>query len=182
MIPGTNTESPRSRHDGLYEFRHLLAKVVLARLEKEIGSVSAHFGESYELGDDPEAVAYRKTGGAFRFLAFAFAPWRMWDLHVGTVPVEGSLVSVGYHISVRAGPLLMDKLHAMARQHGIEVIHQPMAVEFQANLPPFDTSLVSAEILADTVCSLSRRFAKVASATSCPPLMRAGQVSPPTGS
>lgn len=180
MIPGTNAESPSCRHDGLYEFRHLLAKVVLARLEKEIRSVSAHFGESYERGDDPEAVAYRKTGGTFRFLAFAFAPWRMWDLHVGTVPAEGSFVSVGYHISVRAGPLLMDKLHAMARHHGIEVIHQPAAVEFQANLAPFDTSLVSAETLADTVCALSRRFADVAASTSCPPLMRAGQGVPPT--
>jgi len=74
--------------DGLRQLRHSIAESVMARMKSEIPGLSPHFGEHYEATDEPEAIVYRSSGATFRWLAFAFSPWRMWDLHVGVVPAD----------------------------------------------------------------------------------------------
>jgi len=162
-----------SDDDDLCVFRHKLADAVFSRLNGEIKGMSAHFGESYERSSDPEALLYHQIGGSFRFLAFAFAPWRMWDLHVGTLPVESTALSAGYHISDRAAPVLMEELRRLAEARRVTIVHKEKAVEFQANLPPILISPENLAPVAEVVCGLCRDMAKVATAILCPPLMRA---------
>jgi hypothetical protein len=159
--------------EGFRKLRDALAIAVKARTAGGIEGLSAHFGEDYEHSDDPEAVAYLTTGGQFRFLAFAFAPWRMWDLHVGIVPIDERLLSVGLHISERAAPVAMKELERLGAEIGAAVKHQPAAVEYQANLPPIAVDSVSLDRLADTVSELCRKYARVAGRLSCPAEMRA---------
>src|SRR6185437_13498219 len=78
----------RADDDGLRQLRQSIAEAVMARMRDEIPGLSAHFGEHYEKTDVTEAVVYRSSGATFRWLAFAFSPWRMWDLHVGVVPAD----------------------------------------------------------------------------------------------
>jgi hypothetical protein len=162
-----------SANDGFRKLRDALAREVKARTDGGVRGLSAHFGEDYEHSADPEAVAYLTTGGQFRFLAFAFAPWRMWDLHVGVVPIDERLLSVGFHVSERAAPVVMPELERLGAEIGATVKHQEAAVEYQANLPPIVVDAVSVERLADTVSELCRKYARVADKVACPPEMRA---------
>lgn len=165
-------DRPNGPND-LYDFRRQLASVVLTRLRSILPGISAHFGESYESARDPEAIAYHRVGGAFCFLAFAFAPWRMWDLHIGVVPVGGRAVSIGYHISERSAPILLASLREVALRDHTEVAHQAKAIEFQANLPVLDSARQSIGATGETVCGLCKRFAQVAHDVACPPSMHA---------
>jgi hypothetical protein len=158
--------------DGLRQLRHSIAESVMARLKSEIPGLSPHFGEHYETTDDPEAAFYRSSGGTFRWLAFAFSPWRMWDLHVGVVAIDRGRLSVGFHISERAGPSLLDELKRLGDGIDAPVLHQKAAVEYQANLPPIDVDAVSLEALVDTVAQLCRKYAPVAARVRCPAEMR----------
>lgn len=162
-----------SGNDGFRELRNALAQAVKTRTQGGIHGLSAHFGEDYEHSSDPEAVAYLTTGGQFRFLAFGFAPWRMWDLHVGVVPIDERLLSVGFHISERAAPVMMAELERLGAEIGAVVRHQRAAVEYQANLPPIAVDAMSLDPLADTVSELCRRYAQVAGKLACPAEMRA---------
>jgi len=168
--------SPRateSRNDGFRKLRDALAQAVKARTQGGIHGLSAHFGEDYEHSTDPEAVAYLTTGGQFRFLAFGFAPWRMWDLHVGVVPIDEHLLSVGFHVSERAAPVVMAELERLGAEIDAVVKHQKAAIEYQANLPPIAVDAVSLDRLADTVSELCRKYAQVAGKLACPAEMRA---------
>ena len=158
---------------GLRKLRDELARAVMARMAGRVQGVSAHFGEDYQHGSDPEAVAYQTTGGHFRWLAFGFAPWRMWDLHVGVVEVDDASLSVGFHISERAAKVVMPELERVAAEIGAAVQHQKAAVEYQANLPPIAVNQVSVDELVDTVAGLCAKYAKVAGKVPCPPEMRA---------
>jgi hypothetical protein len=158
--------------DGLRQLRHSIAESVMARMKNEIPGLSPHFGEYYEKTDDPEAIVYRSSGATFRWLAFAFSPWRMWDLHVGVVPTDRGRLSVGFHISERASPSLIDDLKRLGDDINAPVRHQKVAVEYQANLPPIDVDAVSLEILVDTVAQLCRKYAPVAASVRCPAEMR----------
>jgi hypothetical protein len=164
--------APESANDGFLGLRKALARAVKARTEGGIHGLSAHFGEDYEYSTDPEAVAYLTTGGQFRFLAFGFAPWRMWDLHVGIVPIDERLLSVGFHISERAARVLMPELERLGAEIGADVQHQKAAVEYQANLPPIAVDAVALDRLADTVSELCRKYAQVAAGLACPAEMR----------
>ena len=155
------------------KLRDQLAQQVKARTAARISGLSAHFGEDYEHGSDPEAVAYSTTGGHFRWLAFGFAPWRMWDLHVGVVAIDERQLSVGFHISERAASVVMPELERLAAEIGAVVRHQEAAVEYQANLPPIDVEGVTIDRLADTVSDLCRKYAQVAAKVPCPAEMRA---------
>lgn len=159
-------------NDGFRRLRDELAQAVKARTGG-IPGLTAHFGEDYEHSADPEAVAYLTTGGQFRFLAFAFAPWRMWDLHVGIVPIDDRLLSVGFHTSERAAPIVLPELERLGREIGATVKHQKAAVEYQANLPPIEVKAVTVDRLADTVSGLCHKYAQVAGKVSCPAEMRA---------
>lgn len=156
------------------ELRRRLAEGVFSRLRSEIPGLSAHFGEDYEHADEPEALMYWRTGGTFRFLAFAFAPWRMWDLHVGVVPTAGDQLSIGFHVSERAAAFLMTELEKLGADIGASVIHQKAAVEYQANLPPVVADNSNIDVLVNTIADLCRRFAPVAKRVTCPPSMRTG--------
>ena len=158
--------------DGLRQLRHSIAESVMARLKNEIPGLSPHFGEHYEKTDDPEAIVYRSSGATFRWLAFAFSPWRMWDLHVGVVPTDRRQLSVGFHISERAGPRLLDDLKRLGAEIDAPVRHQKVAIEYQANLPLFDIDAVTLETLVDTVAQLCRKYAQVAASVRCPAEMR----------
>lgn len=158
--------------DGLRELRHSIAESVVARLKTEIPGLSPHFGEHYEKTDDPEVIVYRSSGASFRWLAFAFSPWRMWDLHVGVVPADRNRLSVGFHISERASPILLPELKRLGADIGAPVQHQKVAVEYQANLPPIDVDVVSLETLVGTVARLCRSYAPVAARVRCPAEMR----------
>ena len=159
--------------DGFRKLRDALAQAVKARTQRAVPGLSAHFGEDYERGKDPEAIAYLTTGGHFRWLAFGFAPWRMWDLHLGVVAIDERLLSVGFHISERAAPLLLRELERLGAEVGAPVQHQKAAVEYQANLPPIAVDAVSLDSLADTVSKLCRKYAEVAGKLACPAEMRA---------
>jgi hypothetical protein len=137
-----------------------------------IPAISAHFGEQYEATDEPEALVYRQTGGQFRFLAFAFPPWRMWDPHIGVVPIGDRRLSIGFHISERAGPILIAALWRLASGIGVTVQHQAAVVEYQANLPPSIIDDVPFEDIVHTLIDLCRQFARVAAETICPSAMR----------
>ena len=173
----SETASPRAGDtggddDGLRQLRHSIAESVMARMKNEISGMSAHFGEHYEKTDDPEAIVYRSSGGTFRWLAFAFSPWRMWDLHVGVVPIDRSRLSVGYHMSERASPSLMTDLKRLGAEINASVQHQIAAVEYQANLPPIAVDTVSIDAMVDTISGLCRKYAPVAAAVACPAEMR----------
>jgi hypothetical protein len=168
----TRTDNVGADDDGLRQLRHSIAESVMARMKNEIPGLSPHFGEHYEKTDDPEAIVYRSSGATFRWLAFAFSPWRMWDLHVGVVPIDCGRLSVGFHISERARPSLMDDLKRLGADIGAPALHQKAAVEYQANLPPIDVGAVSVETLVDTVAQLCRKYAPVAASVRCPAEMR----------
>ncbi len=159
--------------DGFRQLRDTLAQGVKSRTQGDIQGLSVHFGEDYEHGTDPEAVAYQKTGGHFRWVAFAFAPWRMWDMHVGVVAIDERQLSIGFHISERAAPMLMQELERLATEVGAAVRHQAAAVEYQANLPAIAVDAVSIGRLADMVSELCRKYASIARTVPCPPEMRA---------
>jgi hypothetical protein len=163
--------------DGFRKLRDALAREVKARTREDVPGLSAHFGEDYEQSRDPEAVLYQTTGAHFRWLAFGFAPWRMWDLHVGVVAIDERQLSVGFHISERAAPAVLPRLERVAEEIGAAVQHQKAAVEYQANLPPISVDAVSIGRLADTVSELCRKYAEVAAEVPCPPEMRAGTAS-----
>lgn len=158
--------------DGLLQLRRSIADSVMARMKREIPGLSPHFGEDYLEADDPEAKVYRSSGATFRWVAFAFSPWRMWDLHVGVVPVEGRRLSVGFHISERASGALLDDLKRLGEEVGAPVRHQKAAIEYQANLPLFDVDAVPVETLVETIAGLCRKYAPVASRVRCPAGMR----------
>ena len=160
-------------NDGLLQLRRSLADSVMARMKGEISGLSPHFGEDYLQADDPEAKVYRSSGATFRWVAFAFSPWRMWDLHVGVVPVEGRRLSVGFHISERAAPALLDDLKRLGESIGAPARHQAAAIEYQANLPHFDVDAVPLETLVEAISGLCRSYAAVAARVPCPAGMRA---------
>ena len=159
-------------NDGLRTLREELARAVQARAKGRIEGLSAHFGEDYEHGTDPEAVAYQTTGGHFRWVAFGFAPWRMWDLHLGCVAIDDRQLSVGFHISERAAPFMGAELERLGAAIGATVQHQKAAVEYQANLPPIAVDAMPLERLADTVLELCDKYARAARKVECPPEMR----------
>ena len=171
---GTPARGSASAENGLLALRKALAQAVKARAAGRIQGMSAHFGEDYEHGSDPEAVAYQTTGGHFHWVAFAFAPWRMWDLHLGCVAVDPRHLSVGFHISERAAPFMKAELERLGAEIGAAVQHQKAAVEYQANLPPIAVDGVSIDELADEVTGLCRKFAQAAGKVPCPAEMRAG--------
>jgi hypothetical protein len=158
--------------DGLRRLRHSIAEAVMARIKDEIPGLSPHLGEDHATTDEPEVVVYRSSGASFRWLAFAFSPWRMWDLHVGVVAAERRRLSIGFHISERARACLLDDLNRLAAAIGAQVQHQKIAIEYQANLPLIDVDAVSLDTLVDTVAQLCRKYAPVAASVRCPAEMR----------
>lgn len=167
-----HSEHAREKHSGLRELRQAIAKAVLARMKGDIPGLSAHFGEDYQTSEDPEAITYLRSGGQFLFLAFAFRPWRMWDLHVGIVPTDESSLSLGFHISERAAPALMQSLRQLGAGTGTTVQHQAAAFEYQANFSPMRVDDTSLESIVDTVCDLCRKCAPAVAEVTCPPEMR----------
>lgn len=176
-VPGMASPSAGGsggERDGLRELRQMIAASIMARLKGEIPGLSPHLGEHYESADDPEVQVYRSSGASFRWLAFAFSPWRMWDLHVGVVSSEHRRLSIGFHISERASTCLMSDLKRLGAGIDARVLHQPVAVEYQANLPPIDVDDVPIDTILETVAGLCRSYAKVAGAVHCPAEMRDG--------
>lgn len=173
-VPGIVSQSADSggESDGLRQLRQTIAESVMARLSSEIPGLSPHLGEHYENADDPEVRVYRSSGASFRWLAFAFSPWRMWDLHVGVVSSEHRRLSVGFHISERASTCLMSDLKRLGAEIDAPVLHQPVAVEYQANLPLIDVDDVPIDTILETVTGLCRSYAKVARVVRCPVEMR----------
>jgi hypothetical protein len=154
--------------------RRRLARLVTARLKARIPGISAHVGEDCAKGNDPEAVTYRRTGAHFRWVAFAFAPWRMWDLHVGVVAVDERSLSVGFHVSERAAKLLLPRLRRLGSTIGAKARHMPQAFEYQANLPMITVARTTPAALAGTIARLCPPMAKLAKAVAPPPAMRVG--------
>jgi hypothetical protein len=153
-------------------YRRRLAAAVLAKLQAEIPGISANFGEDFEDSDEPEAQTYRKVGGKFRWVAFGFAPWRFWDLHVGVVETDDGKHSLGFHISERAAPVLMPDLEQLAGRIGSPVIHQKIAVEYQANRNPIVADLRNLGEAVNVAIDLCRDFAQIAARMAVPPGFR----------
>jgi len=159
---------PGADDEGLLRLRRAIGDRVMARMKDEIPGLSAHFGEDCEKSDDPEARIYRSSGASFRWLAFAFSPWRMWDLHVGVVVADERHLSIGFHASERAGEVLLPDLERLGRSVGAPVRHQKEAIEYQANLPLYDVDAVPLETLVGTIERLCREYAPVAAKVRCP--------------
>lgn len=149
--------------------RRELGGSVVERLKAEIPGISAHVGEDYADSDEPEAVLYRRIGAHFRWVAFTFAPWRSWDLHVGVVEIEPGVLSIGFHISERAKDVMLERLRDLGARIGAKPVHCPAAIEYQANLPPFDLARADKASLTDTIIRLCRDYAPVA-ARATPPM------------
>ncbi len=156
--------------------RRRLARLVTARLKARIPGISAHVGEDCATSDDPEAVTYRRTGAHFRWVAFAFSPWRMWDLHVGVVAIDERALSVGLHVSERAAKLLLRRLKRLGAIVGAKAEHMPRAIEYQANLPRIDVTGTTLPALAGTIVRLCPLMAGLARAVTPPLAMRASGV------
>jgi hypothetical protein len=156
----------------MIEYRHRLADAVLSRLKPELPNLSANFGEDYEASEEPEAQMYRTIGGRFCWVAFGFAPWRFWDLHVGVVETNDAKHSIGFHVSERAAPALMADLERLAAQIGSPLIHQTTAAEYQTNLKPLDADERNLHEAVTTAVDLCRRFAPVAARVALPPGFR----------
>ena len=172
-MAGRNSQATAGGDDeGMLQLRRSIAASVLARMKARIPGLSAHFGEDCEQSDDAEAAVYRSTGASFRWVAFAFSPWRMWDLHVGVVPTDERHLSVGFHVSERASPLLLGHLERLGAELGAPAKHQPAALEYQANLPLIDVRSATPDSLTDTIAQLCSRYAAVAAAVPCPAEMR----------
>ena len=159
------------------DLRRRLAEAVIERLRAEFPGLSAHIGEDYEQSRDPEAIVQRELGTHFQWLAFGFAPWRMWDLHIGIVAVEAGRLSCGFHISERAKDLLLDGIAEIASEFGTAVAHRPEAIEYQAVLPSVEVAGASDESLGDEsltemIADLCRRMASLAGRVEPPPEMR----------
>lgn len=150
-----------------------LGEAVTGKLQAEISGLQAHYGEDYERSDAPEALIYHKIGGTFRFLAFSCPPWRMWDFHVGVVPLDDHTLSTGVHISERANAVLHESLAAIASRLGATVVHAPRAIEYQANLKPFDVTQASFAEIESTLIKLCRELPPVVAAIECPAEMKA---------
>lgn len=173
VMPKNSAMSYEGAHeddnDRLQNLRQSVGKAVMARLKSEIPGLSPHFGEDYKKSDDAELLNDNRQ---MRFLAFAFQPWRMWDLHIGVVPIGGRRLSLGFHISERAAPAMMSNLEQLGAGIGAKVEHKPAIVEYQANFPPIAVDDVSFDSLVDTICELCRKYAPVAAAITCPAEMR----------
>lgn len=153
--------------------RRRLGKEVLARLDGEIAGISVHIGEDYVASADPEAMVFRERNAGFLFLAFTFAPWRMWDLYVGVVAVGADELSLGFHISERAVGTCMMRLMELGEQIGATVKHCPIVLEYQANRPVVTVSSVKFETLVSTLCELCRSMSVMAAGIEPPRNMRA---------
>lgn len=153
--------------------RRRLARLVTARLKARIPGISAHVGEDCATSGDPEAVTYRRTGAHFHWVAFAFSPWRMWDLHVGVVAIDERALSVGLHVSERAAKLLLRRLRRLGATIGAKAQHMPRAIEYQANLPRIDVTGTTLLALASTIVRLCPPMARLARAVTPPSAMRA---------
>ncbi|MGH7659370.1 MAG: hypothetical protein ACRENA_00450 [Vulcanimicrobiaceae bacterium] len=156
----------------MIQYRHRLAEAVLSRLRTELPGISANFGEDFEASDEPEAQMYRGIGGKFRWVAFGFAPWRFWDLHVGVVETDDGRHSLGFHISERASAALMPELEMLAERIGSVVIHQTIAVEYQANRTPITADDRDFNDAVNAAMDLCRDFARVATRVAVPPGFR----------
>ena len=156
----------------MVDYRHRLAEAVLARLKGQIPGISANFGEDFENSDEPEAQTYRKIGGKFRWVAFGFKPWRFWDLHVGVVQTDDGQHTIGFHISERAAAVLMPELEKLALQIGCPVIHQKMAVEYQANPRALGADERAFDRAVNLAMDLCRDFSRVAARVAVPPGFR----------
>ena len=163
---------PRLKNDAA--LRRRLGRLVTRRLAGKIAGLSAHVGEDYERSDDAEAALYRECGAHFRWVAFAFAPWRMWDLHVGVVALDARSLSIGFHVSERAGMVFLPTLRRLGAAIGAKAEHKPLAVEYQANLSPIALAKTDVATLADTIVDLCRRLAPAARRIKPLPAMRAG--------
>lgn len=152
--------------------RRQLADAILRQLKAELPGISAHMGEDYQNATDPEAVRYRESGAHFHWLAFAFSPWRMWDLHVGVVDADKGRLSIGFHISERAREPLLESVTALGATIGAKAEHRPAAVEYQANLPDVAADAGNAAQLERTIADLCRAMAPVAKRIAPPEAMR----------
>ncbi len=153
--------------------RRRLGREVLARLGGDIPGISAHIGEDYEWGADPEVRVFRERKAGFRFLAFAFEPWRMWDLYVGVVVVGADELSLGFHISERAVGTCMMRLMKLAERIGATVRHYPVVVEYRADRPVVTVSAAKFESLVNIICELCRSMSAMAASIEPPDPMRA---------
>lgn len=155
------------------DLRRRIAASVLQQLS-DIPGISAHIGEDYQNAADPEPVHYRSTGAHFHWLAFAFSPWRMWDMHVGVVDSQKGRLSIGFHISERAKEPLLDSIVKLGATIGAVAEHRPAAIEYQANLPEISLDATDQATLERTIADLCRAMAPIAKRISPPAAMRAG--------
>lgn len=122
-----------------------LAQRVCSRLAGEVPGLSVHAGTDYAGSDDPRVRMLLESGGHLDWVALAFAPFSLWDLHVGLVLVQDH-VSVGVHASSRRWPEPPPPLARAALAVGAQYTHAATAREHQFNLPPrrFTKTMVAA--------------------------------------
>lgn len=136
------------------ELRRTLRVRMLERYGALDWGIEAHTGEEYEHSREPQAILLRERNALARFLAFTFAPWSLWELHVGCVPLDASAISLGLHVGKCNYPVFRDDLDALAHAWGVEVRKADRVDEVQCNMPPFDVATRDIDCIAGNVALL----------------------------
>lgn len=138
------------------EFLERLAESVENRLSSETTRLTVHHGSDYAEEEDPDASALRRSGMHFRWVAFAYEPHNMWDVHVGVL-LEGNTAIAGFHVHERVVSDDPPEVSDVATELGLAYRYSEAANEHQFNQEPvpYESGL---DELASDVTRIYRAF------------------------
>lgn len=126
----------------LHEAQRLMEQVAamaLPQLQRDYPAAAAHFGlRLAQTADDPYVAAARQRGSPFTWVAFSFAGYPMWEVHVGCVlDLPQATAQVGFHaLEPRWPDLPQPAITAACAPLGAAPVDAPRAHEVQHNAPP----------------------------------------------
>lgn len=162
-----------AKHLSLPEAERLMeqiADLVLPQLQGAYPAAAAHHGlKIARSSDDPYIEVVRQHGSPFTWVAFSFAGYRMWDVHVGCVlDLPQGTAQVGFHALESRWPELPEATIAAACQPlGASHVAAPRAMERQYNAPavPLADERAAIRQLGDLVVRFYRTVAPLLSGT-----------------
>lgn len=116
-----------------------VAAAALPQLQRDYPAAQAHYGlQLQQAADDPYVAAARERGSPFTWVAFSFAGYIMWEVHIGCVlDVPQGTAQVGFHALAPRWPTLPQQALANAcAALGAIFVEAPRANEVQHNAPP----------------------------------------------
>ncbi|MBI2322143.1 MAG: hypothetical protein HYU88_08675 [Chloroflexi bacterium] len=116
-----------------------VAALALPQLRADHPAAAAHSGlRLAQRADDPYVAAARARGSSFTWVAFSFAGYAMWEVHVGCVlDLPQGTAQVGFHaLQPRWPDLPQAAITAACAPLGAAPVVAPRAFEVQHNAPP----------------------------------------------